>query len=324
MQITRILLVISAVLAIQVALPTTAVAGEYDHEKDVVYGYKDGMALVMDVFTPTGQLNGAGVIQVVAGGMTSNPRWTHGAVKRPSVQALLEKGYVVFAVAHSSQPKYSADEIVADISRAVRFIRHHAEGFYIHPQRIGITGGSSGGQVSLYAATAPPPPNPEAEDLVDRESSGIQAVVVFFPGTDMANFGSPGTTIVQHFHSLDYRIDAAFDFHRWDNETKRFERVIDPELRLEIFRQNSPIAHVNAGDPPVLLFHGDRDKLVPIQQSRLFVERLKEAGIPHKLIVAEGEGHGWKLPLENQFEEITGWFDRYLLPGVKGAEFNHK
>ncbi|MBT4502640.1 MAG: alpha/beta hydrolase, partial [Gemmatimonadetes bacterium] len=70
MQITRILLVISAVLAIQVALPTTAVAGEYDHEKDVVYGYKDGMALVMDVFTPTGQLNGAGVIQVVAGGMT--------------------------------------------------------------------------------------------------------------------------------------------------------------------------------------------------------------------------------------------------------------
>lgn len=320
MQITRTLFALFAVWTIQIGLSTTAAAAEYDHEKDVVYGYKDGMALVMDVFTPVGQLNGAGVIQVVAGGMMSSPRWSHEAAKRRSVQALLEKGYVVFAVAHSSQPKYSADEIGPDMSRAVRFIRHHAERFYIHPQRIGITGGSSGGQVSLYAATAPPPPNPEAEDPVDRESSEIQAVVVFFPGTDMANFGSPGTTIVQHFHSLDYRIDAAFDFHRWDNETKRFERVTDPELRLEIFRQNSPISHVNAGDPPVLLFHGDQDKTVPIQQSRIFVSRLKEVGIPHKLIVAEGKGHGWELPLENQFEEITGWFDQYLLPGEKGAE----
>ena len=323
MQATRTLAAIFAFWTLQTALPTAAAAGAYDYEKDVVYGYKDGKALVMDVFTPAGPLNGAGVIQVVAGGMTSNPRWSHGAAKRGSVQALLEKGYVVFAVAHSSQPKYSADEIGPDISRAVRFIRHRAERFDVHPQRIGIIGGSSGGQVSLFAATAPPPPNPEAEDPVDRESSEIQAVVAFFPGTDMANFGSPGTTIVQHFHSLDYRIDAAFDFHRWDNETKRFERVTDPELRLEIFRQNSPISHVNAGDPPVLLFHGNQDKLVPIQQSRLFVERLREANISHKLIVAEGKGHGWELPLGNQFEEIVGWFDRHLLAGDKGAESGH-
>ena len=43
---------------------------EFNHQKDVVYGYKDGMALVMDIYSPKEEPNRAGIILVMAGGMT--------------------------------------------------------------------------------------------------------------------------------------------------------------------------------------------------------------------------------------------------------------
>jgi dipeptidyl aminopeptidase/acylaminoacyl peptidase len=195
----------------------------------------------------------------------------------------------------------------------VRFIRHQAGRFGIDPQRIGIVGASSGGQLSLLAAAAPPSADPGARDPVDRESSAVQAVVAYFPGVDNLNFGRANATILDHFLSQQYKAEAMFDFRRWDDTTNRYERVSDPEARREAFRRTSPLAHVSAATPPVLLFHGDQDRLVPIQQSRLLAARLQELGVPHRLVVAEGKGHGWKPPLDSETTEVTEWFGKYLL-----------
>jgi dipeptidyl aminopeptidase/acylaminoacyl peptidase len=271
------------------------------------------MALVMDVFSPKGDKNGAGVILVMGGGMNSSPTWSHGAGNRDDVQNLLQAGYVIFATAHSSQPKYRVDEIAKDIPRAVRFIRYNVERFKIEPQRIGIMGHSSGAQIGLLAAVDPPPANIESADPIERVSANIQAVVAYYPGTDMVNFGHKNTTIVSHFKSIGYNLDAPFDFHQWDDSLHRFERVVDPETQLELFRQNSPITFVTANDPAVFLLHGDQDKVVPIQQSELMVVRLKDLGVPYKLRVMVGQGHGWRTPIEGELEEVLKWFDQYLL-----------
>src|SRR5205807_4755579 len=60
-------------------------------------------------------------------------------------QGLLEAGYVLVYVTHSGSPKYTVREIVADVHRAVRFVRYHAEKLEIDPDRLGIMGASSGG-----------------------------------------------------------------------------------------------------------------------------------------------------------------------------------
>ena len=65
-------------------------------------------------------------------------------------------------------------------------------------------GYSSGAQMSLLAATAPSPEDLEAADPIDRESSRLQAVVAYFPGADLLNFGQQNTTIVEHFRSQGY------------------------------------------------------------------------------------------------------------------------
>ncbi|MBT4497777.1 MAG: prolyl oligopeptidase family serine peptidase [Gemmatimonadetes bacterium] len=282
---------------------------DYDHQQSVVYGYKDGMGLIMDALIPTQHQNGAAVIALNSGGFSSNLDKFSDFPQRRFTKCLLNAGYIVFIVAHSSSPKYRIDEIIPDISRAIRFIRHHAGRFGIDPHRIGIRGSSSGGMLSLMAATTPLAADPEAKDPVDRVSSQVQAVVAYFPPTDFIE--------LTRAHSLNHPpLDLHYsplDFHNWDEEAQRYERVIDPEETKAIFRQCSPTTHISADTPPTLLLHGDEDERIPIQQSELFAARLRELGVPHKLIVAKGKGHGWDPPLENELNEIWGWFDRYLL-----------
>ena len=299
---------------------------EYDQQQDVVYGYEDGMALVMDVFTTKNQSNGRGIIWIAAAGWRIDLPWRRDALNnnpgqttpRSLTRALVDAGFTVFAVAHRSPPKYTIDDIRPDVSRAVRFIRHHADRFEIDPQRIGIIGGSSGGHISLLTATAPPTPDPEAEDLVDRESSEVQAVVAYFPITDLLNFGGDNANISDFWIKLFMKEgipaqNARFDFHRWDEEAQRFERITDAAERNEYFRRNSPIEHLRANMPPVLLFHGDRDRIVPIQQSERLVARLEELDVVHNLIVLPDQDHAWPEPSENGQDEVIDWFGQHLL-----------
>ncbi len=76
-----------------------------------------------------------------------------------------------FAVYHVSQPEASVMEIAEEVSRAVRYIRHHARDYGADPQRLGVTGGSAGGHLSLLLATRGGPGPADAADPVDRESS---------------------------------------------------------------------------------------------------------------------------------------------------------
>jgi len=288
---------------------------KYSHEQDIVYGYKHGMGLVMDVFTPE-KRNGAGVLWIVSGGMHSDPRAVRNEEPSWQMRALLERGYVVFAAMHGSQPKFSVSENRHDMPRAIRYIRHHAERFDIDGNRLGAMGFSSGGQLTLHLAAAAPGAQSHAEDPVDKESSRLQAAVAYFPGTDMANFGVKGRTIAEHFAGLGDEEAGPFDFHTWDDDRGAFMRVEDPEERRKIFAECSPISHVGGDDPPTLLFHGDKDKVVPIQQSEEFLKRMTDAGAICKLVVVPGKGHGWGEPVRDERAQMLDWFDRHLLDGA--------
>ena len=177
---------------------------------DVVYGRKYGTALTLDVFTPKENANGAAIVWVVSGGWFS----AHEAINPCAVDELLKRGYTVFAVVHGSQPRYTIPEIVADMNRAVRFIRYHAADYHIDPDRIGITGGSAGGHLSLMQGTAGDKGNPDAKDPIDKTSSRVQAVACFFPPTDFLNYGKPGENAIGRGILKGFK--PPFDFHEQD------------------------------------------------------------------------------------------------------------
>lgn len=62
--------------------------------------------------------------------------------------------------------------------------------------------------------------------------------------------------------------------------------------------------------PPTLIIHGDADKLVPIQQAEVMMKRLEEAGVPHRLVVREGQGHGWPT-LPADISILAEWIDQH-------------
>ena len=283
---------------------------EFTRKEDVIYGRKHGVALTMDVFTPTANANGIGIIWVVSGGWYSS----HDSIpKKPDnsfVGELLKRGYTVFAVVHGSQPKFTIPEILEDMNRSVRFIRAHAAEYKIDPERIGISGGSAGGHLSLMQGLAGDLGNPKAKDPIDRVSSRVQAVACFFPPTDFFNYGKPGEDALGRGILKDFA--APFDFHEFDSKQKTFVQITDEKRKKEIGTKISPIQHVSSDDPPSLIIHGDADTLVPMQQAEIIVAKLKETKVPAELVVKKGASHGW-ANMNKDMTTIADWFDKYLL-----------
>ena len=266
---------------------------DFTRTEDVIYGRKFGTALTLDVLQPR-PANGVGVILMVSGGWFS----AHEAINADFLRPLLKRGYTVFAVVHGSQPKFTITEIVPDIHRAVRFIRHNAARYGVDPNRLGITGGSAGGHLSLTMATQGGPGDANAKDPVDRESSAVQCVACFFPPTDFLNYSKPGEDAVGVGILKSFKV--AFG-----------SRSDTAEDRQKLGHEISPIYFVHSNMPPILIIHGDADTLVPICQSQTFVKRCEALGCTAKLMVREGKNHGWP-ELSKDLELFADWFDQYL------------
>ena len=283
-----------ASFALFVLLTTQAQTNvDFKRTEDVIYSRKFGTALTLDVFQPN-KANGSGIIFMVSGGFFSS----HEAINPGFYRPFLQRGYTVFAVVHGSQPKFNITEIEPDIHRAVRFIRHNAAGYGVDPNHLGISGASAGGHLSLTMATQGSPGDAAAKDSVDRESSEVQCAACFFPPTDFLNYGQPGEDAVGV--GILKQFKPAFG-----------PRADTAEERQKLGREISPIYFVHSNMPPILIIHGDADKLVPIQQARSFVSRCEEVGSTIKLVVREGKQHGWP-ELAKDVELLADWFDQHL------------
>ena len=276
---------------------------------EVIYGRKNGMALTMNVLTPKAKSNKRGIILAISAGLQSNfdmaLEWA-----ATIAQPYLMKGYTVFEVCHGSAPKYNNIEIVSDLHRAVRFIRYNAAQYNIEPNKLGITGASSGGYLSLMMGTTGFEGDATAKDPIDRVPGNVQAVACFFPPTDFLNFGKPGLVSLGTGQLSDYR--AAFEFSIWNKQERHFELITDQAKLLEIGRQISPIYQVTAQSAPTLIAHGDMDELIPLQQSQSYIQKLKELNIPCELMIKQGGAHKVWPDIMNYLGAFSDWFDKYL------------
>ena len=251
----------SLTIAFGVWLFAMPVSADVTITPDVVYGHKDGMALVYDVFQPS-DANGASVLFMVSGGWYSG--WAPPERRQRQFTYLLDAGFTLFTVQHGSAPRFKVPDAVADVRRAVRHVRMSAERFGIDPQRLGVMGGSAGGHLALMLGLASDGGDVEAEDPVLRVGNRVQTVVAYFPPVDLSKSAGPN----ERFPALDF----------------------DPALASDV----SPINFVSEDDPPVLMVHGDQDRLVPLSNSTRMGEALDGVGVANKVVVIEGARHGFR------------------------------
>ena len=300
MKVLRLLrnLLIGLAAIILVALLCVSLVWLYFHPRlqvtsAVVYGHRHGQDLTLDILRPA-KPNGIGIALMVSGGWKSQA-----GSFRPWIAApLLRRGYTIFAVYHVPQPEATVMEITDDINRAVRFVRHNARQYGVDPQRLGVTGGSAGGHLSLMVATRGGPGPADATDPVDRESSAVQAVAIFYPVTDLLNLGNS----TENLHD--------------GGPPKSFVKAFGPQsTNLAVWNvighEMSPIYYVNSNFPPSLIYHGDADTLVPLDQSGRFQAEARKQGRIVELVVHHGGKHGW-LSMVWDLRRFADWFDRYL------------
>lgn len=290
----RFMTALWSTLLISVGLFSRAQAPAQTQVKDVIYGFKEGVALTMDVFKPA-KPNGIGVLWMVSGGWVSNRDNINAGLAMP----FTSRGETVFEIVHGTQPRFPVGDIVKDIRRAVRFVRFHAADYSVDPNKLGISGGSSGGHLSLITASMGDDGDPNAKDPVDRVSSRLQAVACFFPPTDFLNYGKSGV--------------RAFDVAMLSPFRPAFgiPAAASDDDKVKLATALSPIYHLTDKMPPTLIIHGDADTLVPIQQSQIFCAKLDELKVPNKLEVRPGKGHGWPEAGQD-LTLFVDWYEKYL------------
>ncbi len=275
---------------------TTACALSYEQRQNLVYAEVHGTGLLMDVFVPKEKTNGLAIIDVVSGAWYSDRNKIRDHTLAGMYEIHCAKGYTVFAIRPGSKTRYTALEMDQHIKTGIRYVKSHASEYGIDPERLGMTGASAGGHLATLAALTPADAKPDAKNPLERFSTRVRAVGVFFPPTDFLNWkeGQPG----------DPKILVPLLF------VGGGAGKTDAEI-LEQARLSSPFHRVTQPEPPFLLIHGDADPVVPIEHSRKLVKAIADAGGKSELIVKKGGGHPW-LTMMEEVKILADWFDRQL------------
>jgi acetyl esterase/lipase len=192
---------------------------------------------------------------------------------------LTRRGYAIASVQYrlSGTAKYPAQ--LDDSRDALHWLEIHAAAYNLDPHDIYLAGASAGAHLAAM--------------LAETEPAGrIDAVCLLYPPTDLDGFNNQGAR-------RGY-LPELFGFAVADHH--------------DLARAASPVNHVTGAAPPFLIFHGDRDTLVPIAQSYALVARLRAAGVETHLVVVPGKGHGFPLT-ESQLDQVAAFFNRHRSSG---------
>lgn len=190
------------------------------------------------------------LLQVHGGGWVIGDKREQG---RPLMLHLASAGWVCFAPNYRLSPRATFPDQLIDIKRAIAWVREHGAEYGADPGFLVLTGGSAGGHLAaLVALTANDPAYQPGFEQID---TAVQACVPYYGVYDLT--GETGTKAA--------RFRAKYLLERLVLKTS------DPAA----FEAASPLARVRSDAPPFLVVHGRNDTLVPVQEARLFVERLR-------------------------------------------------
>jgi acetyl esterase/lipase len=219
------------------------------------------------------------VVYVHGGGWQSGHTRHSGAFGNwPGVLATLaRRGYVVASIEYRLSGEAPFPAAIHDVKTAIRWLRNNAQAYGIDPRNAVIWGGSAGGQLaalagmSCGAAALTPPGEPSASDCV-------QGVVAWYGVFDLASALSAA------------KRDAGGVLK---SPVARYLGCERDGCSTEQLTLASPIAHIDRGDPPVLLIHGEKDATVPAVQSEQFYQALERAGVESRLRLLPAVDHSF-------------------------------
>jgi acetyl esterase/lipase len=260
-------------------------------ERNVAYG-EAGRRNHLDIYLPGEPTENAPVLLQVHGGA-----WILGQKEEqgiPLMQHLAAKGWVCVAINYRLSPRDPWPAQAVDVKKAIHWIRQHISAYGGDPDYIAITGGSAGGH--LTALTALTPNTPEWQPGFEDADTSVQLAVPHYGVYDLA--GSTGTKAATKLRDL--------FLAGWVMKTTWREHP-------EVFEDASPILRVTPDAPDFFVIHGAHDTLVPVDQARQFVARLRDVS-KRSVVYAElpGAQHAFDVFPSIRSAHIVRAIDRYL------------
>lgn len=211
--------------------------------------------LKADIYQPKGKGPFPAVLVLYGGGWENGDRTQLSSIAKD----LAGRGYVAVASTYRLAPEYIFPAQLRDVQLAVRWMRAHATDHHIDGARIGVWGYSAGAHLAALLGGI------SAGDPLFEAGSTVSAVVAGGTPSDLTKF--PGGTLVPQLIG-----------------GPRSEKLAE-------YKAASPVDYVSAGDPPVFLYHGGMDKLVPLDHATDYKALLDKAGVPTELVILRGRGH---------------------------------
>jgi acetyl esterase/lipase len=266
-------------------------------ERGVIFHEGGGYRLRLDIYRSREQSGTdprPAVVQVHGGGWIAGSRSEQGI---PLLNHLASNGWVGFNIDYRLSPRATLPDHVVDVKRAIAWVRENADELGVDPHRICLTGGSAGGHLTALAALT-------AGDIslqpgFEDADTSVAAAVPFYGVYDMADLGG------NYYPELrSWLFPKVVIKREYDDDPTAYEAV-------------SPTYRVHPGAPPFLVFHGDRDSLVPVEDARAFVERLREVTTSDVLYVElPGAEHAFDLAPSLRTVRVVEGIERFLRTAV--------
>jgi acetyl esterase/lipase len=229
---------------------------------DLAY-HKSGRRPRLDVYVPRRSAPPGGrpaLVAIHGGGWRGGDKSEYGR----SLLELVQAGVVVISVDYqlSGPGRPSWPDNLDDIREAVRWVHRHTEDYGIDPARVAVIGASAGAHLALVLG------------LEADSSTRVAAIIDFYGPTDL----------------------PALRARRTDADEPIAVMLGGGTAEVpDRYAAASPLGMVRSSSPPVLIFHGDLDTRVPLDQSLALDSALTANGVPHRLVVIPGARHGFGL-----------------------------
>ena len=260
---------------------------------DIDYAGDDQVYHKMDIYLPRMQKESYPVVVHIYGSAWYSNNSKGMADLGTIVNALLDAGYAVATPNHRSSMDAKFPAQIHDIKGAIRYLRAHAAEYKLDPSFVATSGFSSGGHLSSLAATSGGVAELEGEVGGNLSFSSRVNAACDWSGPVDLNYMSCGAAEDTWNHAPE---EAVMGFPFKGNE--------------ERFKALNATTYIDPADPPVVIFHGTVDNVVPCCQGSHFYELLDKAGIRTELYLVEGGGHGMNMYAEKNLRAMTNFLDK--------------
>lgn len=267
---------------------------EYSHKfADINYAGDGEVFHNLDVYLPKVEKDSYPVVVHIYGSAWFSNNSKGMADLGTIVQALLDAGYAVVTPNHRSSADAKFPAQINDIKAVIRWVRANAAQYKFDTSFIATSGFSSGGHLSSLTATSGGVKELEGNVGGNLEfSSSVNAACDWSGPIDMfrmncdepRNWGNtPEEALVGHDYAPEYEKD---------------------------FKAISPVSYIDADDPPVIVFHGKVDNVVPFCQGVELYDELTKAGVESELHLVDEGGHGFNMYAKENLDAMVSFLNK--------------